>query len=276
MVPSTSDQRRRTTPRCGTADAAGRRPSGYCASGSYHGLPLQVGDLGLGAEILEQLRAARRVATAATTAALGIVQVAEDDRPGRAAPARRPAGSRRPSARASRPWPSIFAALIRCTQNVHFSITPTSRTETSGFSCRWSGFSHCGLKKLKNRTLYGQALRAVARADAAVVDLRVQPFLGVMAGVGRAHRLARRVVALLAQHRPELHPHVRELALPVALDAQPVHGAAARRLVGADRRDVVLGVAGRHAGLAARAAVQIDDHAPSMWHRRSLVKPAEG
>ena len=71
---------------------------------------------------------------------------------------------------------------------------------------------------------------AVARADAAVVDLRVQAVLGVMAGVGRAHRLARRVVALLAHHRPELQPHVRELALPVALDANPVLGAAARRL----------------------------------------------
>ena len=49
-------------------------------------------------------------------------------------------------------------ALMRCTQNVHFSITPTSRTETSGLSCRWSGLSQIGLKKLKNRTLYGQAL----------------------------------------------------------------------------------------------------------------------
>ena len=94
---------------------------------------------------------------------------------------------------------------------------------------------------------------AVARADAAVVDLRVQAVLVVVAGVGRAHRLARRVVALLAHHRPELEPHVREVAFPVALDADPVHGAAARRLLGADRRDVVLGMAGRDAGFAARA-----------------------
>src|SRR5206468_10772070 len=53
---------------------------------------------------------------------------------------------------------SISTALMRCTQKVHFSITPTSRTETSGFSCRWSGLGHCGLKKSKNRTLYGHAL----------------------------------------------------------------------------------------------------------------------
>ncbi|MGC4084917.1 MAG: hypothetical protein QM736_23080 [Vicinamibacterales bacterium] len=46
---------------------------------------------------------------------------------------------------------------MRCTQNVHFSITPTSRSETSGLSWRWSGLSHTGLKKSKNRALYGQA-----------------------------------------------------------------------------------------------------------------------
>ena len=95
---------------------------------------------------------------------------------------------------------------------------------------------------------------AVAGADAAVVDLRVQAVFGVVAGVGRTDRLARGGVALLAQHRPELHLHVGKLALPVAFDADPVHGAAARRLLGADGRNVVLGVAGRDARLAARAA----------------------
>ena len=47
---------------------------------------------------------------------------------------------------------------MRCTQNVHFSITPTSRSETSGFSWSCSGLSQDGLKKSKNRTLYGHAL----------------------------------------------------------------------------------------------------------------------
>src|SRR5262249_176778 len=54
-------------------------------------------------------------------------------------------------------FPSICAAAIRWTQNVHFSITPTSRTETSGLSCTSSGRGHCGLKKSKKRTLYGHA-----------------------------------------------------------------------------------------------------------------------
>ena len=116
---------------------------------------------------------------------------------------------------------------------------------------------------------------AVAGADAAVVDLRVQPVLVVVAGVGRAHRLARRVVALLAQHRPERQLRVRELALPVAFDANPVHRPAARRFLRADGRDVVLGMAGGDAGLAARALVEIDDHAPAMCHV-SLVRGYPG
>src|SRR5262249_10337839 len=52
---------------------------------------------------------------------------------------------------------AISAALIRWTQNVHFSITPTSRIAASGLNWRWSGLSHVGLKKLKKRTLYGHA-----------------------------------------------------------------------------------------------------------------------
>ena len=45
-----------------------------------------------------------------------------------------PSRTSRPSSLAS-----IFARLIRWTQKVHFSITPFSRTVTSGLSCRFSG-----------------------------------------------------------------------------------------------------------------------------------------
>ena len=56
------------------------------------------------------------------------------------------AGLNSPSFR-SRFSPSawISAARMRCTQNVHFSMMPTLRTETSGFSCRCRGFSQTGL-----------------------------------------------------------------------------------------------------------------------------------
>ena len=53
--------------------------------------------------------------------------------------------------------PRLFAARrMRCTQNVHFSISPTLRTVTSGLSCCSRGASNSGPKKLKTRTLYGQ------------------------------------------------------------------------------------------------------------------------
>ena len=103
---------------------------------------------------------------------------------------------------------------------------------------------------------------AVPRADAAVVDLRVEPVFGVVARVGGTHRLARRVVALLAHHGTEFQPDVGKVAFPVALDPQPVLGAADRRLVGADRRNVVLRMAGDDAGAAAGAAIEVGRHSP--------------
>ena len=47
-----------------------------------------------------------------------------------------------------------------------------------------------------------------------------------------------------------------EIAFVVAVDADPVHLAAARDLVLADDRDIVLGLAGDHAGVAAGAGVR--------------------
>src|SRR5688572_29494737 len=105
-------------------------------------------------------------------------------------------------------------------------------------------------------------VRAIAGADAAVVDLRVEAVLGVMAGVGRTDRLARRVVAVLAHDGAELERRLRELAFPVALDADPVLGAPARRLLCPDGRDVVLGVAGGDTGAAPGAAIEVDGHSP--------------
>jgi hypothetical protein len=41
-------------------------------------------------------------------------------------------------------------------QNEHFSITPATRTATSGLCCNCSGSGHFGSNQLKNRTVYGQ------------------------------------------------------------------------------------------------------------------------
>ena len=53
---------------------------------------------------------------------------------------------------------SMRASLMRCTQYVHFSITPRLRTVTSGLRMQLRlGVSQSGSsRKLKRRTLYGQ------------------------------------------------------------------------------------------------------------------------
>src|SRR5664280_80502 len=45
---------------------------------------------------------------------------------------------------------------MRCTQKVHFSMTPLERTVTSGFNCMFRGFGNSGSCQLNTLTLYGQ------------------------------------------------------------------------------------------------------------------------
>src|SRR6185295_4820407 len=76
---------------------------------------------------------------------------------------------------------------------------------------------------------------------------------------------ARRIAALLAHHGDEAHVTLAVAdRLLVALDAQPHHLAAALHHLGADARNVVLGVAGDDAGAATVATVEIDRHRPTM------------
>src|SRR5207253_10487974 len=116
--------------------------------------------------------------------------------------------------------------------------------------------------------------------------------VGRMIGrVDRAHRFTRRVAAVLAHHRHEARVEVRAAVLTtwslvVALDANPRHLAAAQQIgaeagtirqnlsdlpVGADRRDIVLGVTRAHARGAARAAREIDSHRPTTFGHAAPV-----
>src|SRR5579863_893239 len=115
---------------------------------------------------------------------------------------------------------------------------------------------------------YGVRTRigAVSRPDAAVVDLAVQAFLVVIAGIRWTHRFARRSIALLAEDGPELEARVRKFAFPVAFDANPMNDALAGRLILSSGRDVVFGAASDDARLAACTTVEIDSHSPLMCH----------
>src|SRR5256885_827863 len=79
-------------------------------------------------------------------------------------------------------------------------------------------------------------IRAIARADAAVVHLAVQPVGRVIRGEDGTNRFARRVAALLAEHR--LIDRTVYLALfvlaPIALEPEPRHLAPPLRQVFAD------------------------------------------
>jgi len=75
----------------------------------------------------------------------GVVQVAEGDRARRArVGTSRQAGQLESATRSV--WPRSFQAIfvrrIRCTQKVHFSMTPIVRVETSGLSIRLKGSGH--------------------------------------------------------------------------------------------------------------------------------------
>jgi hypothetical protein len=110
--------------------------------------------------------------------------------------------------------------------------------------------------------LVGAVVGAVAGADAAVVDHHVQALAVVDRRGDRADRLARRLLAVLAGHRHVEEVGVVEPAAVVGVDADPVHLAPDQHLVLADDRDVVLGLAGGDAGVAAGADGHVDDHAP--------------
>src|SRR5207253_1999862 len=61
------------------------------------------------------------------------------------------------------------------------------------------------LKEIKAPHFVGAIVRAIARADAAVVHHVIEPVVAVDRSVDRADQLARRILALLAGHRLELH-----------------------------------------------------------------------
>src|SRR6185503_15682750 len=139
--------------------------------------------------------------------------------------------------------------------------------------------------------LVGAVIGAVTRADAAVVNLYVQPVWRVIRRVHRAHRLARSVAAVLTHHRHETGIEIGAAVFPalvVSLDANPRHLAAAQEIgaksgpirqegwhlpIRSYRWDVVLGVAGAHAGSASSAARKVDGHRPTaLGHSTPVIR----
>src|SRR5262249_29156585 len=105
-------------------------------------------------------------------------------------------------------------------------------------------------------------VRAVARADAAIVGHVVQPLAAVHGGVDGAHHLAGRVLALHAGDRLVEDLRRVEVAAIVAIDADPLHLPTLRHRILPHRPAGVLRDAGGHAGVASDARPEVDRHAP--------------
>ena len=167
---------------------------------------------------------------------------------------------------------AMRASAMRCRQKVHFSITPRPRTVTSGLR-DW--MARCSSPRegeiIKSPDLVGTVVGAEPRADATVIHHHVQPFGIVHRCANRTDDLARRLLALHAQHRLEVAYRRIDIAFIVAIDAQPLHLALAQHLLLADDRNVVFGLTGDNARVAADARIQIHAHGPG---RRPLRLPA--
>src|SRR5216110_1150732 len=161
----------------------------------------------------------------------------------------------------SRAW--SLPATMRWMHIVHFSITPSCRTVTSGLSWTSSGSGH-SVVPVEPPHVVRTVVAAVARAHTPVVDLPVQAFVGPIRGEDGADGLARRNFAVLTEHRQKRVLRMLGRALGPALDANPVELATVRRLRLADDGDVVLGLARRHARRASDAEIRVDHHAPAI------------
>ena len=146
------------------------------------------------------------------------------------------------------------------------------RTVTSGLNCILRMLrSMLGrvVEEVEAADLVRAVVRAVPRADAAVVGHVVQAFGAVRGRADRADLLARRVLAVLAGIGCVTRCGSFVVTHEVAVDAEPVHLARVLRTPSLPTiGNVVLGLAGDHAGVAAGAGVQVDAHAPLVALRR--------
>ena len=110
----------------------------------------------------------------------------------------------------------------------------------------------------------GAIVPTVTDSDAAVVDLRVEPFGRMIRRVHRTDRLAGRIVAMLAEHGHESRPDIRILPFPITFDSDPIDRPPLCRFVFPGNADVIFRMAGHDAGLAAGTAIEIDHHFPFM------------
>src|SRR5438552_2939758 len=119
-----------------------------------------------------------------------------------------------------------------------------------------------GRLPVKHADVVRAVVAAIASAHAAVVGLDVEAFRAVLNGIDRADRLARRILAMLAEDGQVASLHVGKLTFPVALYSDPLHGPVPNEVTLFVQRDIVLSLTSHHASLTPGAAVGVNHHAP--------------
>ena len=236
-------------------------------------------DLGVGIAQLRQVRRARpgvqlgqqavvaRAGLGLADVGVAVVQVAEDDRAGRAGrlagglhlvaadPLLAPDLRRDP--RLVDPLHAVRALLhhpARPDRHVGVAHQLQARRRLVGV-----------LEEVEPPDLVRAVVRAVPRADAAVVRHLVEPLGAVRVVAPTGQTISQgAVLAVLARHRLEVDVGVGRR--PPRSSGRSAASASRARPGPAppDDRDVVLGVAGRDAGVAADAGVEVDRHPPGV------------
>ena len=185
---------------------------------------------------------------------LFIFQIAEYERTGRA------------SLHACRRYVPILQLFI-CLPTLPFALADPLHTEGALFHDAFGANGNVGIEilsllffeiafpEIEEPRMVGTVVSAIARANATVVDLNVQPLLVMVRRVYRTHRLAGCVVAMLTEHGQKTRFDVGVFPFPIALDANPINCPLLNHNVFEVERDIVFGMAGDNASLAARAAV---------------------
>src|SRR5260370_41450732 len=186
----------------------------------FPGVLLEIGHVGLCAELAKQFRRATGTRQARDFA-IRIVQVAEDH------------GFRRAGLNAGRIELAILQiALFAC--GLNFRAANALHAESALFHDAHAAYGDVWIQlkvqrllplriiKIEETHCVWTGVSAKARPDAAIVDLRVQAFGGVITRVGGADRLAGVVVPFLADHGLEADPPVCEFAFPLTPPPTPL------------------------------------------------------
>jgi hypothetical protein len=122
-----------------------------------------------------------------------------------------------------------------------------------------------GISKVEHPYVVRTVVSANPSTDTTVIDLAVQPVVGMHGSKNGTHRLTGSRPALLTQHWNKVYVDVRKVAVMDPLDSEPVHQSTHGSLLCADDGDVILRPTSRDTSFAAGTLVDVDRHPPLIF-----------